>query len=550
MEDEGARKKPLELDWDKLLPNKDDDPQPLLVVKSNSAAPETRKESVMAGDRKISDKIEAIEKMSDHELVEKIRSSRKSLQSYGRTLPDKGEKLKLLVKQFEEEMERRKRRRVETIRLEEDGGSEKPTKSISSNIEGGTEDLSKENKISQTQTQSSFASCFLQKMERKTDCRTANAFAEDLSLLGPCNNRKMRNRKEFSHKDRRTSARLNSSNGNPNSRASSTYSLRHIKDNFYAEKKDAEPSNVSRPRKGQTIDLEDDEEPQFVEAAQQVEKPDECMKEKEAWIYYPCSDDPEAVEISYADVECLAPETYLRSAIMNFYIRYLQEQASPTNRAICDCHFFNTYFYNKLKEAVSRQGSSNDYFVKFRRWWKGVNIFQKAYLLIPICEDQHWSLVIICIPDKEQESGPIILHLDSLGFHYSRAVFLNIKNFLKEEWRYLTKEVTHSDFPFVESIWKNLPSKILTRSIEVPQQKNDYDCGLFVLFFMERFIKDAPGRLKRKDLAMFGRDWFIPEEASSLRKKIQNLLKDLKKASKVDCTAKSSPPSLSAAIEL
>jgi hypothetical protein len=39
----------------------------------------------------------------------------------------------------------------------------------------------------------------------------------------------------------------------------------------------------------------------------------------------------------------------------------------------------------------------------------------------------HWSLVIICFPDKKDESGPIILHLDSLGFHCSSTVFSNIK---------------------------------------------------------------------------------------------------------------------------
>lgn len=37
---------------------------------------------------------------------------------------------------------------------------------------------------------------------------------------------------------------------------------------------------------------------------------------------------------------------------------------------------------------------------------------------------------------------------------------------------------------------------------QVPQQKNDYDCGLFVLYFIERFIEEAPDRLKRKDLDM------------------------------------------------
>lgn len=37
---------------------------------------------------------------------------------------------------------------------------------------------------------------------------------------------------------------------------------------------------------------------------------------------------------------------------------------------------------------------------------------------------------------------------------------------------------------------------------QVPQQKNDYDCGLFVLYFIERFMEEAPERLKMKDLDM------------------------------------------------
>lgn len=32
-------------------------------------------------------------------------------------------------------------------------------------------------------------------------------------------------------------------------------------------------------------------------------------------------DDPESVEICYSDINCLAPEGFLTSPIMNFYIR-------------------------------------------------------------------------------------------------------------------------------------------------------------------------------------------------------------------------------------
>ncbi|CAK7332699.1 unnamed protein product [Dovyalis caffra] len=235
---------------------------------------------------------------------------------------------------------------------------------------------------------------------------------------------------------------------------------------------------------------------------------------KDAKIYYPSRDDPTSVEIAYKDMDCLAPEAFLTSPIMNFYIRYLRLQASPANKATCDYHCFNTFFYKKLEQAMSYKGSDKEsFFVKFRRWWKGVNIFEKAYILIPIHDD-----------------------------------------YLKEEWKYMNQVVVPADFPIPDRIWKHLDRRIEGKIImggfqslrllfrllvlidpdnlglgdlrKVPQQKNDYDCGPFVLFFMERFIEGAPERLKKKDLAMFGKQWFRPEEASDLRKKIKSLLMD------------------------
>ncbi|KAM7464800.1 hypothetical protein LguiB_012362 [Lonicera macranthoides] len=209
---------------------------------------------------------------------------------------------------------------------------------------------------------------------------------------------------------------------------------------------------------------------------------------------------------------------------MNFYMRYLQQPTSPRGRPSCDYHFFKTYFYTKLKDAVLNKWADKEKsFAKIRGWWKGVNIFEKPYILLPIHENAHWSLVIICMPDKEEELGPIILHLDSLGLHDSTSIFVNIKSFLKEEWNYLKGE-TPSELPIADRIWQNLPRRIDVKIIEVPQQTNGYDCGLFVLSFMERFIEEAPKRLKKKDYTMFGRQWFRPQEASDLRQKIRSLL--------------------------
>ncbi|KAK8561120.1 hypothetical protein V6N13_149700 [Hibiscus sabdariffa] len=356
-------------------------------------------------------------------------------------------------------------------------------------------------KSNQPVSQSAFGANFCKKLEENTDSRLLNTCEKSSSVLNHCKHRKTKCNGDFPQSERKKVRRslrhissqyhTKHSSGDQMSRTA-TMSFHFDIDNLRGTaKKDAiqvRPPNDSISRQGETVVIVDEEEPQLVKMSKlEVELPN-CKKD--ARIYYPSRDDSESVEISFGDIDSLAPGTFLTSQIMNFYIRYLRQQASPTSRAICDYHIFNTYFYQKLKEAVSDKGSDKDsLFVKFRRWWKGVGIFQKAYILVPINEDYHWSLVIICIPDKEDESGPIILHLDSLGLHSSRLVFKNIKSYMKEEWNYLNQEAAPSDLPIADRIWENLPCRIDERTISVPQQKNDYDCDLFVLYFMERLSK-------------------------------------------------------------
>ncbi|KGN51809.1 ubiquitin-like-specific protease 1D isoform X2 [Cucumis sativus] len=511
---------PFKIDWGKVWARKDDDPIPDLLIATTT--------SKMGSDWEHSFR-EELQKLSDGELEDKIDRMKNLSKTSCYRLSDKGEKLRRSIELLEEERESRKLRRIE----KEATGCENLSQPTNSSVVGRERIAS-----SSADSVSIFAARFNQKLEQKTE-RNNSAFGEELSILGHCDNRRQRSNGKLSPKVKQkgqTSSRqqpfkfVNSLSTDVHKKVSSvaaqnSRSSDHI--DFHVNewqperfgKKD--DSDTPMPQKRQTIVVVDEEEA----LAMKIPKHDDkCMKE--AKIYYPSRDDPESVEICFEDIKCLDPEGYLTSTIMNFYIRYLQQRALSANKVTCNYHFFNTYFYEKLKEAVSNKGKDRDnFFVKFRRWWKGVNIFQKAYILIPIHEDLHWSLVIICFPQKEDESRPIILHLDSLRLHSSRSIFDNIKSFVKEEWCYLDREVAGSDLPLPHKIWKNISRRIEEKIIEVPQQKNDCDCGLFVLYFIERFIEEAPDRLKRKDLDMFGKRWFKPQEASSLRTKIRCLLK-------------------------
>lgn len=532
MGEEKSKKRPLDLDsnWDVIMGRDDGEPPPLVIVK-NTPQPQPQPTPSQRED---------FASISDKKLEEQIERNKIHVMKLGPTLPDKGQKLQLTIKAMEEELDQRKHRHPAQMDVAECEKHRNPTASNGF----GQKDASSQVKNSKSQ----FSTIFSRKMEENTDCRVGNAFDKELTTLGHCNRQKMRSngrswkkRKQNIQSSSRqlpfqcaTSVSLNGerrgpANGDQKGKASA-HLLHHNSENFStnsSKKKDdcrVLPSNGSRPRKDPTVVVLDEDEPQLgtTELAKEL-----AEHMKDAKISYPSRDDPASVEIAYKDMDCLAPEAFLTSPIMNFYIRYIRLQASPANKVTCDYHFFNTFFYKKLEQAISYKGSDKEsFFVKFRRWWKGVNIFEKAYILIPIHDDLHWSLVIICFPDKKDESGPIILHLDSLGFHCSSTVFSNIKSYLKEEWRFMNQEVVPTDFPIPDRIWKHLDRRIEDKIIAVPQQKNDYDCGLFVLFFMERFIQEAPERLKKRDLAMFGKKWFRPEEASDLRKKIRAILMD------------------------
>jgi Ulp1 family protease len=71
---------------------------------------------------------------------------------------------------------------------------------------------------------------------------------------------------------------------------------------------------------------------------------------------------------------------------------------------------------------------------------KEVSILDKAYLLLPIIAEGHWSLAIFCHPGgskDENGSKQCLLHLDSSpGIHVSKSVFSILRRFLKAVWEH------------------------------------------------------------------------------------------------------------------
>ncbi|KAH0885040.1 hypothetical protein HID58_061136, partial [Brassica napus] len=229
-------------------------------------------------------------------------------------------------------------------------------------------------------------------------------------------------------------------------------------------------------------------------------------------VIYP-KGDPYVVSICKSDVDLLQPETFVNDTIIDFYINYLKNQIQGEERP--RLHFFNSFLFRKLADLDKDPSSIADgkaTFLRVRKWTRKVDMFGKDYIFVPVNFNLHWILIIICHPGEvanctgldfdDSTKVPCILHMDSVkGSH------AGLENLVQ---RFM-------NLRFV--------------SLEVPQQENSYDCGLFLLHYLELFLAEAPQNFSPFKIHNASNflylNWFPPAEASSKRTLIEKLIFEL-----------------------
>lgn len=110
-------------------------------------------------------------------------------------------------------------------------------------------------------------------------------------------------------------------------------------------------------------------------------------------------------------------------------------------------HFFSTHFFTALED----NGPS-----AVTKWTerKGIDIFEKKLIFIPVNKTLHWSLCVVVNPGAiakhttredsadESEPMPCILFFDSLRIHKKTHVQRNTLEWLNSEWTRLGKAST------------------------------------------------------------------------------------------------------------
>ncbi|KFQ26140.1 Sentrin-specific protease 5, partial [Merops nubicus] len=165
------------------------------------------------------------------------------------------------------------------------------------------------------------------------------------------------------------------------------------------------------------------------------------------------------------DLATLEGQNWLNDQIINMYGELVMD-AVPEK-----VHFFNSFFHRQL---VTKGYNG------VKRWTKKVDLFKKTLLLIPIHLEVHWSLITVNIPNR------IISFYDSQGIHFKFCVE-NIR-------KYLLTEAKEKNRPEFLQGWQTAVTKC------IPQQKNDSDCGVFVLQYCKCLALDQPFQFSQEDM--------------------------------------------------
>ncbi|XP_051213750.1 putative ubiquitin-like-specific protease 1B [Lolium perenne] len=192
--------------------------------------------------------------------------------------------------------------------------------------------------------------------------------------------------------------------------------------------------------------------------------------------------EPSNIEITREKLWCLRPRGWLNDEVINLYLELLKKRAKEEPTRFLKCHFFNTFFYKKL--AGGKTGYDYE---SVRRWTTlnklGYELLDCDKIFIPIHRDLHWCLAVINMKEKTYQ------YLDSFGvmdFDVLRILATYIMDEVKDK----------SNIELDVSSWQDV-------SVPLRMQHNGWDCGMFMLKFIDFHSRGVSPSFSQEDMEYF-----------------------------------------------
>ncbi|ORY07705.1 hypothetical protein K493DRAFT_174188, partial [Basidiobolus meristosporus CBS 931.73] len=110
-------------------------------------------------------------------------------------------------------------------------------------------------------------------------------------------------------------------------------------------------------------------------------------------LHYPLNH-TNSLAITKDDLSRLTKGEFFNDTLIEFYMRYLYDQlVESNNRLSAKIHFFNPFFYHRLTRRT------RNIYEEIKKWTSKTDLFEKDFIFVPINENLHWYLALICFPE-------------------------------------------------------------------------------------------------------------------------------------------------------
>ncbi|PGH11894.1 hypothetical protein AJ79_04586 [Helicocarpus griseus UAMH5409] len=100
-------------------------------------------------------------------------------------------------------------------------------------------------------------------------------------------------------------------------------------------------------------------------------------------------------EVELHDLERLGDGEFLNDNLIGFYLRFLEHHMERNKPELAKrVYYFNSYFFASLTNTPKGKKGIN--YQAVEKWTRNVDIFSYEYIVVPINENAHWYMAIIC----------------------------------------------------------------------------------------------------------------------------------------------------------